>query len=397
MKKLFILIMFLSIFACNGSETRTGMTDMTLVASFEGGKRYAVGSVTVLDLHGSYRQMGRQYGMLMKTDFRELFDIAINGRFIGQESFTYERLRQISEQVYSVYPNKYKDVIIGMAETSGLGLEKQIILNAMEIYPKFDHFVPHCSGIVVWGDYTDGRPLVFGRNNDDTEYFREFGAYTIVAVFHPNDSSQPTAIINYAGAIYAPNGMNCDGIFLEINSGNVEWIYPDRPLIFTTLFSLLEDCSCQEELYPAFLSIKGNATLSLIVNVADDHEAFSYEISAFLEKEDDVKRRGQDRDGLLVSTNHFVDPSWGIPPPDDKINALTVTRRNNLLSLAELYKGSFDEERMMEVLDTKIDDGGATEPSGTIYQIIAMPEKRLIWLQAPGNFVWQKIDLNLFF
>jgi len=394
MKTLFIPIFLLIIFACNGSES---MTDVTLVSSFEGGNRYAAGKVTILDLHGSYYQMGRQYGMLMKEDLKELFEVAINGRFIEQESFTYERLTQISEKVYSVYPNKYKDVIIGMSETSGLSLEKQIILNAIEMYPKYDYFVPHCSGIVAWGDYTNGGPLVFGRNNDDTEYFREFGAYTIVAVFHPTDSSQPTAIINYAGVIYAPSGMNREGVFLELNSGNVEWIYPDRPLIFTTLFSFLEDYSTLPKLYPAFLSIKGNATLSAIVNVADASEAFSYEISAFLEKDDDVKRRGQDRKGLLVSTNHFVDPNWGIALPDDEQNELTVTRRNNLLSLAEVYKGSFDEEIMMEVLDTKIDDGGATQQSETIYQIIAIPEKRLIWLQAPGNFVWQKIDLNLFF
>lgn len=210
-------------------------------------------------------------------------------------------------------------------------------------------------------------------------------------------TSCPTVPVSWLGVIYAPGGMNRDGVFLELNSGNVEWLYPDRPLIFTTLFSILEDYTALQELYPAFLSIKGNATLSSIVNVADDREAFSYEISAFLEKDDDVKRRGQDRKGLLVSTNHFVDPSWGIGLPDDEKNALTVTRRENLLSLAELYKGSFDEERMMEVLDTKIDDGGATQQSETIYQIIAIPEKRLIWLQAPGNFVWQKIDLNLFF
>ncbi|MBU0999582.1 hypothetical protein KKG24_04790 [Patescibacteria group bacterium] len=375
------------------------MTDVTYVSSFEGGQRYAAGAVTVLSLHGSHYQMGRQYGMLMKYDINSLYHSAIDGRFIGKENFTYDRLKQIAYLVYSVYPQKFKDIIIGMSETSGLGLEKQIILNAIEMFPKYNQVLPAlCSGIAVWGDYTGGGPLVFGRNNDDTDYYREFGAYTIVAVFHPTDSGQPTAIVNYAGLIYAPSGMNRDGVFLELNSGNVEWIYPDRPLIFSTLFSFLEDYSTLSELYPAFLSIKGDATLSSIVNVADDREAFSYEISAFVEKNDDVKRRYQDRQGLLVATNHFVDPSWGIAPPTpDNDYSWTVKRRDNLLTLAERYKGSFDVERMKQVLDTKIDDGGATQPNETIYQIIAVPKERLMWLQAPGNFAWQKIDLNRFF
>jgi len=149
--------------------------------------------------------------------------------------------------------------------------------------------------------------------------------------------------------------------------------------------------STQSALYPAFLSVQAN--LSSIVNVADDREAFSYECSTSA-----VKRRSQDRHGLLVATNHFVDNSWGIAPPDnDAQNAWTVKRRNNLLALAERYKGSFDVERMKHVLDTKIADGGATQPTETIYQIVAVPKERVMWLKAPGNFEWQKIDLNRFF
>jgi hypothetical protein len=274
------------------------------------------------------------------------------------------------------------------------------MVNAIEMYPKYDYFVPHCSGIAVWGDYTGGGPLLFGRNNDDNAYFREFAPYTIVAVFHPASSGQPTAIINYAGVLYAPTGMNQNGVFLELNSGNVEWIYPDRPLIFTTLWSLLEDHVTLSDPNPAFLSMKGDATLSSIINAADSRQAVSYEISAFREKMDDVKRRIPDAPGLLVATNHFVDSSWGVAPPDpfdDEKNGWSVVRRKNLLAFAERYKGSFTEEVMKKVLDTTMEDGGATQPNETIYQVIAIPENRTIWLKAPGNFPWQKIDLNLFF
>ena len=140
----------------------------------------------------------------------------------------------------------------------------------------------------------------------------------------------------------------------------------------------------------AFQSIRSN--LSSIVNVADKDIAYSYEVPTY-----DVKRRAPDRDGLLVGTNHFVDPSWGIPPPDDEKNGWTVTRRNNLLALGEKYKGEFNVEKMKEVLDTTIENGGATSPSYTIYQIIAVPEELILWLKAPGNFEWQQVDLKRLF
>ena len=105
-----------------------------------------------------------------------------------------------------------------------------------------------------------------------------------------------------------------------------------------------------------------------------------------------------DKDGLLAATNHFVDPSWKIPPPaNDEQNAWTVKRRQNLLALAETYKGQFDIDKMKQVLDTTIDNGGATQPNETIYQIIAVPRDLILWLKAPGKFDWQKIDLSKLF
>jgi hypothetical protein len=48
---------------------------------------------------------------------------------------------------------------------------------------------------------------------------------------------------------------------------------------------------------------------------------------------------------------------------------------------------------MKEILDKKIDKGGATN-SGTIFQIIAVVSDLTVWLKAPGNFDWRKIELS---
>lgn len=389
MRNVLVGILLALICACSPSgQAADSGSDLRSVSEFEGGKLYKAGAVYVVELRGSYHQMGRQYGGLLKEELNNLYDIAINGQFIQTQGFTYERLHTIARSIFDVYPQRFKEIIYGMSETSGLDIDQQIVLNAIEWYPKINTFVSNCSGIAVWGDYTGGGPLIFGRNNDDTNFYREFTEFMVVAVFNSNDSSIPAAIINYAGVIYAPNGMNREGLFLELNSGNWAGYYLNRLSIFVTLLTFLQDFPTVIESDPAFQSTRVN--LSSIINIADENSAFSYECSP-----SDVKRRPPDREGLLVATNHFVDPSWGIlPPSDDEHNAWTVKRRDNLLALGEQYKEEFNIEKMKEVLDTTIDNGGATQPSDTIYQIIAIPEELTLWLKAPDNFDWQKIDLN---
>lgn len=51
----------------------------------------------------------------------------------------------------------------------------------------------------------------------------------------------------------------------------------------------------------------------------------------------------------------------------------------------------------MDVFDTTIENGGATNPRETIYQIVAVPGNLTMWLKAPDNFDWTEVDLaNIF-
>lgn len=375
-------VLLLLVFICSCSSDGGSSGGMVLVAESEGGRLYKAGPVSVLQLNGTHYQMGRQYGRLLKDDLARLYDSVIA---TFSPRYPYPRMKRIADAIYAVYPQKYKDVLAGMAETSGLGMEKQIVLNALEFFPKIDRDVPrNCSGIAVWGDYAAGGPLIFGRNNDDAEIYKTFGAYTLVAVFNPTDGGIPAAIVNYAGAIYAPNGMNRHGIFLELNGGNWQGYLVDRPFIFTDLFSILQTCATQDEVHKAFLPIL--ADMSSIVNVADANIAYSFELPL-----GGVKRRNPDAAGLIASSNHFVDPYWEIDPPGPPDD--TVLRRDNLLTLANANKGRVDLEKMKQIMDTSIPQGGATNP-GTIFQIIAIPRDLTMWLKAPGTFDWQPIELS---
>jgi hypothetical protein len=332
--------------------------------------------------------MGRQYGMLLKDTLNSAYNLLIA---TCGSSFTHDRMKQIGYNVYNRYPRQYQDVIKGMAETSGLGLDNQIILNALEWIPKINGVVPYCSGFGVWGPYTTDGSMIFGRNNDDDlDTYGNFGAYVVVAVFNPTDSGLPVALINYAGVVYAATAINSAGIFMELNSGNVPGYYIDRPLLLVTMFSFLENYSTQDEINAAFQAVQ--ADLSSIVNVADPTIAYSFECPLY-----GVLRRPPDDNGLLAATNHYIDPSWGLPPPTpDSAYAWTSLRRNNLLAFAQANKGSLNVDKVEQVMATPIANGGVLD-AGTIYQVVVVPTSLTIWLRTPNHFDWQKIDLSRVF
>jgi hypothetical protein len=360
------------------------------MAEYEGGALFKAGPVNVLRLWGTHYQMGRQYGMLLKNELNALYNLALEK--YGHVGYTTLRLQQIANAYYLNFPQKYKDLITGMAETSGLGLEKQILLNGIEIIPKINSLVPHCTGLAVWGDYTGGAPLIFGRNNDDHPFFRNFGGYTLIAVFIPTDGSIPTAIVNYAGVIYAPTGMNRHGIFMEINSGNSPGGFRmDRTPTVVSMFEALQSYSTQAQVNNAFQNIA--VDISSIINVADPSSAYSFECSL-----SNMKRRSPDQAGLLVSSNHFIDPSWGLTPPEpDSANGWTAARRNNGIAWAESGKGHLSVELMKDFLSKDIISEAGLFSENTIYQVVAIPQQLKLWLRAPGYFGWQEVALTELF
>ncbi|MEN6616882.1 MAG: C45 family peptidase, partial [Syntrophorhabdus sp.] len=361
---------------------------LTYVSQFEGGKLYTAGRIKVLELTGNYRQMGRQYGALVKDDLSAIHR-TIGDVFVAKRKMSPAHLATVARAIFDRYPQRYKEIINGMAETSGLDKEKLMLVNAVEWLPKIDRLsYEHCSGIGVWGPYTGKGPLVFGRNNDDDPIYFNFSRM-VVAVFKPNDGSIPTALINYAGVIYNTTGMNAEGLFTELNAGPWLGFSLDRISIFTTLFSYLQDYRNLEEFDKAMMSTL--VDISSIINVADPRRAYSYECTLW-----DTKRREQDAEGVIAAANAFSLPGWHISPIDPLKDDTSQIRKRNLLALAAKHKGSINPAVMMNILDHYIPDGGATN-KGTIYQVVAHPAELTIWLKVPGRIDWTEIPLRSVF
>lgn len=348
------------------------------------GHRYFEDGIPVIDLHGSWHQMGRQYGILAKEyvdDVLAYLDVQLKG-----DSVRIAEAAGIADLLYSHYPQQYKEFFDGVCATSGLTLERVKLCNAVEFVEK----TFFCSAMAAWGDYAKDK-LVFGRNYDAVS-FSEIGRDVVLTVYHP-EGEMSAATIGYAGELYCVNGFNEKGIFVELNNGTPSagrvshWeLCPSTTHLFTLLFraSTMDDV---ERFFARTQSFSG-----FIIGVSNKDEARAYEWCY-----DGVRRSDQETpEGLLVSTNHYVNPSWPFPTPSNENSWNSLIRRSNLLERAQEYKGVFDVEKMADVMSMPIEAGGPYH-NLTRYQMVAVPADMTLYLHIVGTDGWTTIDLEKYF
>ena len=357
--------------------------------SFEKGTKTKNGVISLIDLQGTWREMGRQYGGLMSAELRDLYERGIQRKLIDECGMDSDEMKNTAQKFYTNFPFRFKELFRGIAETSGLSLEQIQLVNALELMAMGSLNQPMCTGIAAWGDYA-ADTLVYGRNYDYLPWLKEFSSDLVLAAYHPADGSLATATIGYAGEIYAVNGMNEKGIFLELNngmpSGGALW-YDSRVPSVAKLFEFLLDGASLDEIESFFQTTKSN--FAYIVGVADGQTARCYEWPVF-----EIKRReSHSRQGLTVLSNHFTEFSWGLPRPEDKANWMTRTRRQNLLTLAKHFKGTIDAKTMKKIMDTRIEDLGATTEN-TLYQLVVVPESYEMWVKVPDAQDWTEINMK---
>ncbi|MDR1019832.1 MAG: C45 family autoproteolytic acyltransferase/hydrolase [Synergistaceae bacterium] len=363
----------------------------------ESSRRVTFGGFTVLNLYGTWREMGRRYGALVGDQLKETYAAAIEGSLFGVCGKGRDAAEAVALGFYANYPHRLRELLAGMSETSGLDFGQHLLLNALEVEVAGEIWADsgmtqaHCTGIAVWGEYSSG-PLIYGRNYDYFSWFRELGKNLLVTVYHPCDGSLATATVGYPGGAYMTTGINERGIFLALNNGEPSGgalEYRNRVPAIAELFMFLLDSPDLDQLESFMQSTRSN--FAYVIGTADDQTSRCFEWPVF-----DVKRRlSVKRPGLMVATNHFTEPSWGLPRPDDAKFSWTRTRRQNLLNLAEHFKGSIDVARMKKILDTRLKDLGATTDN-TVYQVIAVPGSMSLSLKVPELTDWTDIPVGDF-
>ena len=383
--------MVLCVLLMGGALAEDGGQDAPMITAgaptevFEQGTKTSLNGVSVVSLYGTWHAMGRQYGMLLKDELAEvhLFVETIIEYSVGNAS----KAESIIAVQTAQTPYRISDFLRGASETSGLSVAQLQAVNAVERIGG----LPRCSAAFCWDGYAAG-PLVIGRNYDYSEAFALLRDDVAVTVYHPADGSLAAATIGYVGEIYAVNGFNEKGIFMELNNGkpsaNIK--SPDVRVTGTTmLFSALFEIDELDDWELFFNTV--NCSSSYIINVADSRTARSYEWCPV-----GVKRGGTDLpDGLLVSTNHYVNPEWLFATPSDAASWESLTRRANLIALCEAAKGSIGAQEMRGIIAATIEEGGAMNEL-TVFQMVLIPETGMLWLRVIGGAGWTQINLSGF-
>lgn len=360
-----------------------------LMNCYEKGTKIEKGKIKIVNLFGTWSEMGRQYGALMSNEIKSMYNDGIKKHLIEELGLDIEFIKDQGNRFYDKFPYKFKQLFKGIAETCGLDMEKLIMVNAMQRILSQVNKNSMSTSIAVWGAYAKDS-IVYGKNYDNEEWLSELTHNMVFAVYHPSDGSLATLTIGFAGQIYVVNGMNEAGLFLSLNnamySGSALW-YESRIPVYISLFNFLLDSSSLDEIEAAFQTTKSN--FACIVGVADSQSARFYEWPVFEVR----KRESHSRHGLAVMSNHFTEKSWGLPRPDDKTSGLTISRRQNLITLANHLKGTIDDTVMMKILDTRYKDLGATMDT-TVYQLTVVPEQFKIWLKFPSDSTWESVDVR---
>ena len=369
---------------------------LTQVASFEGGTAYRTADDVygVLNLSGTWRAMGRQYGALVKHDLAAFCaeitdDLAARGMDARQQTATGQWLAgRLSDEL--------GELLDGMTETSGLTRDAVLRLNA-GFFNLSDALLgaeqpDSCSGIAAWNAYTPDGGLVFGRNWDMMrEGMQQYMKYLSVVVFHPTDGNA-FANVHPLGNVYMETGINERGLFLELNNGGYSdgQAYEEREDSVSILATVLNRCGTVDE--AAALLASTPADSAYIIQLADANRAVSIERPTF-----DCRVRDGDDNGLLVAYNSFIPPypdAWTgkVSPPRDPAED---GRYDHLVNLAnsERFFGKLDVDAMKELMDIGYQDGGAVH-GGTVYQVIAAPGEMRLWMRGYGYSDWQQVDLN---
>jgi len=398
---------------------------VTKVAEFEGGQLYKQNAVHIIVLNGTYYEMGRQYGHLLKEQINWHFD-QIKKDFMvtpaGNNPVDQPAPLMNHDEVtklfmsgfYNALPNNHKQMIKGAAETCGLALKDMVFMDNMLQGVLYTSGIGGggCTSAAVWGEASKDGRVYTGRNHDFGLSWRErLGKIAVVRITNPVNSDISVAAMTRAGQVTsAIDLMNSKGLYIEFN--NADNI---RPLSLPTrmratdnlAFSLLSDYQSVEELDVVVPTLKYNDALLMLA--ADPTQAKYFELSP----NNSLRNEPQFLNGHLTSrANHALHPLWNmdVDSDPDRSIAFSKVRRANFVKHLSENPSANDDAKLRAflskevIVEGKISDGTSCilEPAvkvqdWTSYQTVTIPAELKIFWRIPTHTPWLEINLKKYF
>ena len=251
----------------------------------------------------------------------------------------------------------------------------------------------HCAAITVWGAYTGGAPLIFGRNFDFPLFTGSLiriwsSSFSIRQMRADLPRSSPMPDRSARSRL----SMMRDWFWRTTTAATpaTQTASSARGRLLIKDLEMALDYATLEGLDAAF-----GAAVSIIPSSSMyplRTKLIATKRPPMTSKEERRARRPAHRCQSLFASR-LETP---LPGKDSYIDD-SMLRHNNLASLAEKNKGKIDARRMMSILDLPQDQGGATPPHKSIYQFVFVPQHLKLWIKAPTYLDWTEIDLSIFF
>lgn len=365
--------------------------------------------IRMVDLHGSFYEMGQQYGRLLHDpliQFSQTFKKALDMNAALRTAIAIAFIHRL--------PKPERAFFNGVVEATGIK-PRDLILLDHSIQMSYLAFQAKktfgCSLIAASGAYTVNGQMIIGRNFDWVkEYYFVLRPELMITVFHP-DQGHAFATLGYLGSsLSAVTAMNDQGLFLELNSGTSAmgpYIRFDRPSYFPELMNMMNQSGSFAELEHHLLTTPPEE--GYLVTIANAHQAETVELSSALGAHPFARIRHADQSGLLMTTNSYRLPGWKEQFFTKMYNPISSTqsflRYDHLKQLCQGPREKVTIASLKEMLTRPISEGGVAEtlkdtlssnPDYTYYSLIALPE-RLEWqIHTQDRPVWAVIDLQPF-
>jgi|GEM_PF-2305884 len=191
-------------------------------------------NVRLLNLHGSYNDMGREYGALQKVQLNTMYHAYQHYFQPGSQG---ESIRMYYSKLIA---NEEKSLLQGISETSGLSYQEALSLDVLPIVlisasgESFNHTLDskfgltplavirssHCSFLSVKGDKAYKDHSLVLRNMDFNTFAKAFLPYTLIVIYHPNNGDNSVATIGFTGFISGHTVINNKHIFIARNDAS---------------------------------------------------------------------------------------------------------------------------------------------------------------------------------
>lgn len=396
------------------TEMNSITSEVTHVRDSGGGTLYQVGTLPVVVMNGSYKEMGQQYGDLAKDRLLGARD-GWKKIFVDSGTLSFESIHEVlGRPFFMSAPKVRKDLYAGIAETSGLSLEEVVVLDNWLSLTLLGRRAG-CSSYVAWGSRTVDGTAYMGRNLDFPAFARELMAkFGVLAVLNPVGGDYGVAGIGIAGTVSAfDDAINSEGLYFEFNNGvgSIEPVmYSNRYDLPSYMGETLARYSTIDQLRVVFNSVRANYPCLMGVSQPDQGVHFELSPETYIAEASNEES---------LRANQFMNPGWGIPPLPGVTGWYSLPRMDAWhKALAATKAPKIDETVIMQAMNAPMWNADSTltgtgfsvfepikDPSTgageggdvTVYQLITHSAEPKWWVRIPTYTGWLEIDLKRFF